>query len=127
MTGGGDTPVPTPLIGPIFAQNENQGSEFYRQYAAYGTRGDDIVMPVIEVPDPEDPTSPYYYFLNKATQDASTITVGEMYGSSDMDLNSLVIETFYSVTGNKVGLLVATFQTKPSDADIIAQLSAVFA
>lgn len=84
-------------------------------------------MPVIEVPDPEDPTSPYYYFLNKATQDASTITVGEMYGSSDMDLNSLVIETFYSVTGNKVGLLVATFQTKPSDADIIAQLSAVFA
>lgn len=101
--------------------------EFYRQYAAYGTRGNEIVMPVIEVPDTEDPNTTLYYFLNKATAEASTVTVGEMFTSDDLDLNRLVLETFYDVPGTKVGYVVARYETRPSDSDIISQLNAVFA
>lgn len=102
-------------------------SEFYTQYAAYGTRGNEIVMPVIEVPDPEDPNTTLYYFLNKATAEASAITVGEMFTSvGDLDLDGVVLETFYDVPGEKVGLVVGSYQTKPSDADIISELTAAF-
>lgn len=68
----------------------------------------------------------YYYFLNKQTQDATTITVGICADGDGDTLDTIVGDTLYNLQGEKEALIVATYDTKPSDADIIAELTAVF-
>lgn len=124
--GGGDTPSPTPLTGPLWVQNEYSSTEQYKQWTAYGTRNSVNIWPLIRVPQGGSSSDYYYYFLNKQTQDAETITVGSCADGDGDTLESIVGETLFNLQGEKEALIVATYDTKPSDANIIAELSAVF-
>lgn len=98
----------------------------YKQWTAFGTRNSVNIWPLIRVPLGGGSSDYYYYFLNKQTEDSTTITVGYCADGDGETLESIVVETLYNLQGEKEALIVATYETKPTDDDIIAELTAVF-
>lgn len=72
MTGGGDTPSPTPILGPIFATNHDSTSEFCNKYYGYGTKNGANVLPLIKVDEePGSYEGDRYYYLGRDTATGS--------------------------------------------------------